>query len=585
MSEHSSPGTPTSGGPVPDASVAPSPGPEPQWRRVHPVTPLVRAWAALVALLFILGNQALDALDSIDEVAGQVVRLWWVAALGLLLFLAAVVGFAWLAWRMTTYAVDDSAAHLRKGILFRQQRHARLDRLQAVDVRQPLVARLFGLAELTLEVAGGADSAVKIGFLRLSDAEQLRAEILARAAGVKARRAREVDGPATGAGAGSAADVARADVPAAAGPGGVAGAAAPDVPAAPDVAERARPTSGPGAGPDGGTVAPAVEAPENAVYDVPPGRLVVSLLLLPGLWVVVLAVVALGVVVATTRSFGLLASVLPGLFGVGAYLFGRFAGEFGFRAAISPDGIRLRHGLLETRAQTIPPGRVQALELTQGWWWRRRGWWRVKVNVAGYGTQGQNETQHVLLPVGPRDEALTALWLVLPDLDAAQVGPLLDEGLTGDARSDRAYVASPRRARLFDPIGWRRNGFCVADRVLLLRGGRLVRRLVVVPHERTQSLGLEQGPWQRRRGLASFAVHSTPGPVSPSVQHLDADDAARLLAEQSVRARAARSHQPPERWMEQVASLPAVADAVPFTGPAPVPPTAPPVQDRPEQDA
>ncbi|WP_418275883.1 PH domain-containing protein [Isoptericola jiangsuensis] len=530
---------------------------EQQWRRVHPVTPLVRAWAVVVALLFVLGSQMLDSIEYAGEVAGQVARLWWVALLALVVFLLVVVGFTYLAWRMTSYAVDDDAAHLRKGILFRQQRHARLDRLQAVDVRQPLLARLFGLAELTLEVAGGSDSGVAIGFLRLEDANQLRAELLARAAGVKARRAQQAAGPpAAGSGA-SGTGAPSAEGPAVDAAAGAAAAVGATSSAGVDGA--VDPTVAPGGPGDRGVPVdldvPAQEAPENLVYELPPGRLVSSLLRLPAIWILLVVLVGLGVAVGVTRNFGLLGSILPGLLGAGAYLFSRFAGEFGFRAAISPDGIRLRHGLLETRAQTIPPGRVQALSISQSFWWRSKGWWRVKVNVAGYGVEGPNQTQHVLLPVGPRDEALTALWLVLPDLGSDGVEAVVDEGLTGDARTDRFFTTSPRSARLLDPISWRRNGFAVADRVLLLRTGRLTRVLTVVPHERTQSLGVAQGPWQRRRGLASFTVHSTPGPVTPQVAHLASDDAAGLLSEQSVRARTARAHQPPERWMEQVVAL------------------------------
>lgn len=494
-----------------------------RWRRVHPVTPFVRGWAVIVAVLVVGGQQVLENISGALEAAGEIGSFWWIVLLVVVLFVAVVFGYAALAWRMTSYAVDDDAAHLRKGVLFRQQRHARLDRLQAVDVRQPLLARLFGLSELRLEVAGGADSAVAIGFLKEAEAQRLRADLLARAAGIRSGKASRVEpssvvepvGTADGVATGSTgADETSADTD--------------DAPP---------------------------EAPERAVYEVPPSRLLLSLLRLPGLWIAVLFLVGLGVAVAMTRSFGVLVSAAPAVLGVGGYLFQRFAGEFGFRAALSPDGIRLRHGLLETRAQTIPPGRVQAVSLTQGPWWRGPDWWRVRVNVAGYGgAEGSSdESQSVLLPVGPRAEALTALWLVLPDLEAG--GPdetlaLLDEALSGDARTDRWFVTSPRRARLLDPLSWRRNGYAVTGRALFARGGRWVRHLEVVPHERTQSLGLDQGPWQRRRGLASVALHTTPGPVSPSVHHMDADEAARLLGEQSVRARAARAHAGPERWME-----------------------------------
>ncbi|GAA1730426.1 PH domain-containing protein [Isoptericola hypogeus] len=524
-----------------------------RWRRVHPVTPFVRGWAAIVAVLVIGSQQVLDDVAGLLRAAGEIGGLWWIVLLVVVAFVGIVFGYAALAWRMTAYAVDDDAAHLRKGILFRQQRHARLDRLQAVDVRQPLLARLFGLAELRLEVAGGSDSGVAIGFLKESEAQRLRADLLARAAGVKA--ARRTTAPV------EPVETTPSSVETAA-PVETSSASVEPVEATHGVStlrpaeEDGSATAGraPSDGDDDDLDAPP-EAPERQVYEVPPSRLLRSLLRLPGLWLSVLLLVGLGVAVALTRNFGILVSAAPAVLGVGGYMFQRFAGEFGFRAALSPDGIRLRHGLLETRAQTIPPGRVQAVSLTQGPWWRGPDWWRVRVNVAGYGVGegGNAESQSVLLPVGPRSEALTALWLVLPDLeagDADETLALLDEALTGDARTDRWFVTSPHRARLLDPWSWRRNGYAVTGRALLARGGRFVRRLEVVPHERTQSLGLDQGPWQRRRHLASVALHSTPGPISPAVHHLDADEAARLLGEQSVRARAARAHAGPERWME-----------------------------------
>jgi putative membrane protein len=61
---------------------------------------------------------------------------------------------------------------------------------------------------------------------------------------------------------------------------------------------------------------------------------------------------------------------------------------------------------------------------------------------------------------------------------------------------------------------------------------------------------VRQAVLQRTLGLASFHLHSTPGPISPVVPHLSTADAARLLAEQADRARHARATAGPERWME-----------------------------------
>lgn len=536
--------------PVAAPASAPEPAPPADdlaWRRMHPVTPAVKGWKVLAAVLAVIAWNAADDVRQLAEWLGG--RAWLVIA-GVVV-LVALVGFGYsaIAWRMTRFAVTDEAVHLRSGVVFRQQRQARLDRLQAVDVVQPLLARIIGLSELRLEVAGGAGSAVSLAFLREAEAEQLRAELLARAAGLHPGRRTRPAGATPG--------------PADARPG-----AAPAGPAAPPLA-----TTAPGAVPatdhpatadpgaaltlpvepdaDGGWEGPAPVAPEHPVYEVPVGRLLASTLLSSATIWLVLMLGAVGALIAGTGQVGSAFALLPALLGVVSYTWTRFNRGANFRAAISPDGIRLRHGLTESRAQTVPPGRVQAVRVTQGLLWRRPDWWRVEVNVAGYGSSGdQTQTENVLLPVGTRDEAMLALWLVLPDLGTADPRALVEAGLAG--RTDEGgWAVAPRRSRWLDPVGWRRHGVTVTDRALVLRSGVLVRQLVVVPHERTQSLGLEQGPLQRRLGLASFQLHSTPGPVSPRVDHLDARVAAGLLDEQAARARTARAGAGPEQWMRR----------------------------------
>ena len=162
------------------------PGGEPTgltWVRVHPVTPVVRGWKVLVVLLVIAMQQfqfdVSNAARLLDEVG--------IGPVALVVAGVAVVGFGYatLAWRMTRYAVDAETIYLHTGVMFRRQRAARLDRIQGIDTIQPLLARLFGLTELKIEVAGGADSAVSLAFLREEVAERLRNELLARAAGLE----------------------------------------------------------------------------------------------------------------------------------------------------------------------------------------------------------------------------------------------------------------------------------------------------------------------------------------------------------------------------------------------------------------
>lgn len=521
------PGTPAVPSPAaPDGTLGPD---GLVWRRFHPITPAIKGWKVLLVLVAVLGQQAMDNVGAAQDVATRVgAGPIFLVLLGVL---AVATGYAAVAWRMARFAVGPDAVYLRTGVLFRTARTARLDRIQAIDTVQPLLARLTGLAELKIEVAGGTDSAVKLAFLRESAARTLRAELLARAAGLA------VPTPAP-----AAPTVPGAVPPGPPGPG----AFAPGAPA-----EGALPLAVP-PGHVAATGVPALipEAPERQVFAVSLGTLLGSLLRSVAVGFSVLLLVALLVLVVVTREPGVIFGMFPAVLAAGSFLWGRFAGEFGFRASLSPDGIRLRHGLLEARAQTVPPGRVQAVSIVQGPLWRGKDWWRVQMNVAGYGiTTDQNrQTESVLLPVGTRDEALLALWLVLPDLGAQDPKAVLDAALSGSGDA-YGFVTSPRRARWLDPWTWRRAGVARTDHAVLVRSGRFVRRLVVVPHEKTQSLGLQQGPLQRRMGLASFTLHSTPGPVVPSVPHLDAHVAGELLLDQATRARSARARSVPERWM------------------------------------
>ncbi|MFD0482155.1 PH domain-containing protein [Kineococcus sp. GCM10028916] len=457
---------------------------DPGWRRLHPVTPVLRAWKVVAAVLAVVVGQNVDNIVRLD-LPGWILTLSIVG--GILLLAIVGAGYSALAWRKTRYRIDSEAVHVEHGILWRQQRRAQLDRLQAVDVVRPLLGRLFGLAELRLEVAGGSGSKVSLAYLKEEEAQRVRNALLAASAGVV-------------------------------------------------VAE--------------GEDAP--EAPQREVVEVPPTRLLLSTLR-SGLTIwMVLVLVGLGVgcwfAQSLTPLFGSFAAVL----GVVSTVWQRFSRGFNFTVADSPDGLRLSHGLLEQRSQTVPPGRVQALRITQPLLWRSAGWWRVEVNVAGYsGESGSaSEQSTTLLPVGTVEELGLVLAIVLPDLGTGEESPLdvVRAGLTGTG-TDGGFTPVPRAARWLDPVSWRRRGYRVTEHAFLSRNGRLVRGLDVVPHARTQSLGVAQGPLQRRLGLASVVLHSTPGRVKPRVDHLDPATAARLLTEQSLRSRAARAGSGPEPWM------------------------------------
>ncbi|PFG20608.1 PH domain-containing protein [Serinibacter salmoneus] len=498
-------------------SVRPPSGDEEGWRHVHRVTPLLNAWKVAFGIVLVAAIQGLDDLLSL--------RLAVLVLVGIVLGLVVIaglfsLGFSYLAWRRLTYRVTPDSVVLRSGVVFRTERVARLTRIQSVEITQPLLGRIFGFSAVRVESAGGADANVTLAYLTQAEAQALRNEILARAAGVAVPQGEPGSPP-------DPAQAARGDLGGQRPPEGTTSVLSPPVV------------------PEAG-VAP--EAPEHPVYSLAPGRLVLSLLLSVATVATVLGVLV-GLAIGFFARVWVIVGVLPILFGSIAYLWGRFSGEFGFRVATSPDGLRVRSGLLETKAKTIPPGRVQAVALTQPLLWRRQDWWRISVTIANVSTDGEgSQSADVVLPVGTRREVLDLVRLVVPSLPESEE-PALLEGLRG-LDSHHGWVASPRRARWLDPIAWRRNAFLVTTPALALRTGRVFRRLELVLHERSQALHLGQGPWERRLRVVSFAAHAS-GTMSSSLPHLDQDVAAHLLAEQSARQRVARRSDGPELWMRQ----------------------------------
>jgi uncharacterized membrane protein YdbT with pleckstrin-like domain len=123
------------------------------------------------------------------------------------------------------------------------------------------------------------------------------------------------------------------------------------------------------------------------------------------------AVVVAGMVVVAvlTGHPGIVASFAPLVIGVVVAVWHRFNGEFGTVVAAAPDGLRLRSGLVQTTAETIRPGRVQAVRLVEPLVWRAFGWCRLEVDVAGARQRRENRPEaqrlRALIPVGSRAEA------------------------------------------------------------------------------------------------------------------------------------------------------------------------------------
>lgn len=521
------------------------------WRRVHPVSPVINAWKVIAALVAVITYRSVSAYSSgapsgweiLNGIAEALhLRGVLMAAVAVIIAVLVVSGlYSWLQWRATAYAVDGGAVWFRSGIVFRTNRHARLDRIQSVDIHLPLLGRILGLGRLSIEVAGGAGSSFTIGFLRATELDELRAHILALAAGLEVGPAGE--GARPGAQAPPAADS----------PGRVSGAL--EAAAARGAARRGAFTSS------------APIAPENVLYEVGAGPLIGSLLLTVPM--MVLLVVLVAVMVASAWAIAAqgavaapsLFAVVPLVVGSGSVLWGRFNAEFAFTAAASPDGIRIRRGLTDSRNQTIPPGRIHAIEIRQPLLWRLTGWYRVTMTQAGNSVKmgkenngGNNEavSARVLLPVGSRAQAELAVWMVVKDLGVPDPAAFVDSVFAPThAGAGAHFTRVPPRARLVDPFVRRRRAYALTDSLFVIRDGWLTRRCALIPLARIQSTHILQGPVERRLDVATVRADLVPGVVSHTARHVDRRGAQLLWKRLEDASRVHREAEPPEKWMRR----------------------------------
>lgn len=510
-----------------------------EWHRLHPATPLLKGGIALIAILGIIvanlrerliewlipGMECPPGVCEEDPISIVLERYLLLALLGIAVVIVVIIGLFWMSWRMHTFRVTGEVVEVRSGVLFRSHRKARLDRIQGINISRSLFARIFGAAKLEISAAG-SDANVELAYLSSANADGLRAEILARASGIRAREAADAAAAAEGTppeGAAVTSDAARANL-----------------------AEVARARLAEFTAPE---LDPSL-APPQSVVTMHVGRLIGSTVLSVGTIIFVVAIVGTITAMSTTGigSFAFF-GLIPMVFGLGSFLVNRIVKSLRYSIAATPDGVRVGFGLLSTTNETIPPGRIHAVEITQELLWRPFDWWTVRVNLASHssakGAAGQQST--TILPVGSRAEVLKVLELVLPGLVTDETRLLIEGGLA-PARAEDGFTTSPRRAAVLRWFSWRRNGFLLHPDAVILRRGALWRSLTVVPTARTQSVAAHQGPIERMLRLAQVRLHTVAGPVTARVGALDVRDASALFRDAAAAGvaaiRADRSH----RW-------------------------------------
>jgi putative membrane protein len=418
-----------------------------EWARLHPLSPVVRAGRASIALITVVGIRG----------ATHGGPPW---TDGIAILLAAIAGVIY--WRVTKWRVYGGELQIDTGLFRRQQVRVPLTRIQGIDLVRPLLARMLGVSELRLVLAGQGTGSARLSYLNEDRAISVRAQLLAVAHGLSDDT--------------------------------------------PEPVER--------------TIL-AVRGGQIVAAHLLSTRFAVGVLMLGGLIATVVFAPRAVAGVLTSLLFVLIADLL---------VTGRqISAEWEFHIAEAPDGLRLRSGLLQTRHETIPHGRVQAVRWVEPLWWRPFGWVRLEVDVArrrnaDRGEKQSGVTSRALLPVGTREEARWLLSRVLP-------------GAVAELPSAEGV---PARARWRAPLAKRYARLHHDGAYIACCTGRFRPDTVIVPLAKIQSIRWSQGLWSRRLRLANIHIDTAGQRFTATGRHRDVEQANRLIDTLPDLARAAR---------------------------------------------
>jgi putative membrane protein len=301
-------------------------------QRTHPASAFISGWVAVGAFLLAQMRGLFDGSAGPD---GQLpIVLAVLAGIALLI----VVSGLWRWWN-TLFYIDDDEFRVETGKFFHTSKRMAYSKIQSVDIRQPLLARLFDMCALV--VATGNAESVELRFLRRKRAESLHDYLLAKAASERAER----------------------------------------------IDADAEPTPQPAA---------------QVLVKLPNKRVVAAKFLSFSLWLGIIGPLTIAIVAfifdIPSVSFGGFLAVGIGMVG---FIWTRIVGQLNFQVSRTPTGLRIQHGFTDLRSYTVPRQRIQAISITQRWLWRLLGLYQVDAAILGSGGEDENgQSGSVLLAAG-----------------------------------------------------------------------------------------------------------------------------------------------------------------------------------------
>jgi len=477
---------------------------EAAWQRLDPrvlaVFPLRQAGALIPVIVVLL-------------ISGRGQGGWQLLAA--LVPVLVVLGIGVSRWATVRYRVGEERVELRGGLIHREQRSLRRDRVRTVDLRANPAHRIFGL---TVVEIGTGSSSTKEGRLSLdavpvAEGERLRARLLSRSPSAD---------PAGGAPTVSATETNAAAGPNQPGLDPALGQRGIEVARLRPSWLRYAPLTGSGLVAVGAVVGTAFRVASDAGLDltswVTLGFAGDELTAVP-LW---MEIAVLALVVLVTAGLGSLVIYLEGW--------------WGYRLTREPDDtLRLRRGLLTTRSLSVEQGRMRGAEVAEPLLLRLVGGARCAAITTGLDAKTSN--RGAILPPAPRAEAhrVAAAALLLDDPAAGTAAVLVRHPPAAlRRRLTRALLPSVALVAVvwaLPELGWlwpaallllplaallaadryRNLGHALLPDYLVISQGSLVRRRVALQRRGIIGWRLRQSPFQRWAGLATLDAVTAAG--------------------------------------------------------------------------
>ncbi|HKY33937.1 MAG TPA: PH domain-containing protein [Candidatus Polarisedimenticolia bacterium] len=495
-------------------------------RRLHPST-ILFALVANARNLLLPGLLVLVAARRADYDV-------WLMALFIPYALASVLKY--LTFR---YQFAEDELVIRTGLLFRNERHIPYARIHNVGSLQNVLHRVFNVAEVRVETAGGQEPEARLQVLSLEAMHEMRRRVASHKARLRAA------GPA---------------------PAEQAAAGEPDRQEEPS------------------RVLLAMPLKELLLYGVVENR---GMVVVAAVWGVAWQVSwqlgwldgeqgaripnrIRGGLSWAWQELGWGGVALAAAFALVAFLVSlrvfsiawAIVKLHGFALRKDGDELRTESGLFTRVCAATPSRRIQVLTVREGPLHRVFKRVEVRADVVG-GTPGEAEATHQrLAPLLRRRDLGSFLRAIRPELDMEEA-PWLPLDPRAARRIFRQHVAvyAAVAGILAANAGWeallllvpavpfawvaargeaRRTGYAVTEDGILFRSGWLWRRASWARHSKVQSLALVESPFDRRYGMAGLRVDTAGQSTGSHKLHIPfLDGAAARRAFEAVAARAA----------------------------------------------